>query len=317
MISPFTVISSVLPVFLLLIAGAVLRRTGVIHSEHDHGILRVIFSVMFPCFVLDKMLGAEILRSGPVVVWGIVLGFCLAHCGLLLGWLVGRGLGLERGTGRRTFTLATGLQNYGYTAIPVVQVLWGASAAGLLFVHNIGVELCVWSTGVMIMSGERGISWKRLANGPMIAAVTGIVLVVLRLDNHVTGPVRTAMSMIGSGAFPLAILITGASIMDLAIHTKPELKIGLGSILVRLILAPICYLTAAKFLPIATELKQILVVQAAMPAAMTPILLARLYGGRPSVAVQTMVVTTTACLVTLPIIVTWGIRWMDLKPLLP
>ena len=105
--------------------------------------------------------------------------------------------------------------------------------------------------------------------------------------------------------------------MDLAIHTRPNLKIGLGSILVRLILAPICILSAAKFLPIATELRQILVVQAAMPAAMTPILLARLYGGRPAVAVQTMIVTTTVSLVSLPLIVTWGVRWLELKPLLP
>ena len=74
----------------------------------------------------------------------------------------------------------------------------------------------MWSVGVMMMSGERGISWRRLVNGPIIAVVIGLALVALGLDDQVTGAARKAMSMIGVGAFPLAILITGCTIMDLA-----------------------------------------------------------------------------------------------------
>ena len=62
----------------------------------------------------------------------------------------------------------------------------------------------------------------------------------------------------------------------------------------RLVLSPLVILSAAKFLPIAVELKQVLIVQAAMPAAMTPILLARLYGGRAGIAVQVVVATITS-----------------------
>jgi len=65
------------------------------------------------------------------------------------------------------------------------------------------------------------------------------------------------------------------------------------------------------------EMKQILVVQAAMPAALAPILLARLYGGRPAVAVQVVVATTVVSLFTLPYIITYGIRLLDLTPLAP
>jgi predicted permease len=71
-------------------------------------------------------------------------------------------------------------------------------------------------------------------------------------------------------------------------------------------------LGAAKFLPIATELKQVLLVQAAMPAAMTPVLFARLYGGRPAVAVQIVVATTLLSLLTLPWVIAWGKAWLGL-----
>ena len=66
-----------------------------------------------------------------------------------------------------------------------------------------------------------------------------------------------------------------------------------------------------------TELRQVLVVQAAMPAGMTSILLARMYGGRPAVAVQIVIATTVLSLLTLPWIITWGSAWIGLKPLLP
>jgi predicted permease len=316
-ISPWAVIASVLPVYLLLVAGAVLRRTGVIRQEHDVGIMRVVFAVMLPCFILDKILGSAILRSGPVVAWSIALGFGMIMAGILIGLLIGRLIGLEKGTGMRTFALSAGCQNFGFTAAPVVEILWGTGALALLFVHNIGVEVAMWSVGVMMMTGDRNLSWRPLVNGPIVAVVIGLTLMVLGLDDHVTGAGRKAMSMIGVGAFPLAIFVTGCTMMDLVGAERPNAKVILGGAVVRLLLTPMVMLGAAKFLPLTTELRQVLVVQAAMPAGMTAILLARLYGGRPAVAVQVVIATTILSLLTLPWIITWGSAWIGLKPILP
>ena len=306
-----------LPVYLLLIAGAVLRRAGVIRQEHDAGIMRVVFAVMLPCFILDKILGSAVLRSGPVVIWSVTLGFGMIMVGILIGLVIGRLIGLEKGPGMRTFALSAGCQNFGFTAAPVVEILWGTGALALLFVHNIGVEVAMWSVGVMMMSSQRGISWRPLVNGPIIAVVIGLTLMVLGLDDDVTGAGRKAMSMIGAGAFPLAILVTGCTMIDLVGAERPNLKVIFGGAVVRLLLAPTAILIVAKFLPLPMELRQVLVVQAAMPAGMTAILLARLYGGRPAVAVQVVIATTVLSLLTLPWIITWGSAWIGLKPMLP
>ncbi len=314
MISPGAVIASVLPVYLLIAAGAALRKSGVIRREDDEGIIRMIFLVMAPCFILDKILGSGVLRSGPIVLWSMGLGYGMIVAGIGIGFLVGRLIGLERGSGMRTFALSAGCQNFGFTAVPVVEALWGPAALALLFVHNIGTETAVWTVGVALLGGDRGFSWKRLINGPVIAVGIGLTLVALGLDDKITGPPRVAMSMVGAGAFPLAILIAGCSMMDLASQERPSWKIAAGAALVRLALAPAVILAAAKFLPISTELRQVMIVQAAMPAGMTPILLARMYGGRPAVAVQVVIATTVLSLLTLPWIVSWGSRWMDLQP---
>ena len=245
------------------------------------------------------------------------LGFGLILMGIVIGLAVGRLLGLERGTGMRTFALSSGCQNFGFTAAPVIEILWGPGALALLFVHNMGVEMAMWSVGVMMMSGERRFSWRRLMNGPFIAVTMGLVLVALGLDDKITGAPRAALSMMGIGAFPVAILITGCTMMDLIGKERPDWRVISGSVAVRLLLAPAAMLCVAKWCPIPLELRKVLVVQAAMPAGLSSILIARMYGGRPAVAVQVVIATTILSLLTLPWIITWGSAWMGLKPILP
>ena len=105
--------------------------------------------------------------------------------------------------------------------------------------------------------------------------------------------------------------------VDLVKTERPSWKVIWGAALVRLILCPLAILGAAKYFPLPMELRQVLVVQAAMPAGMSSILLARLYGGRPAVAVQVVIATTVLSLLTLPWIITYGSAWIGLKPLLP
>ena len=331
MLSAKLVILSVLPAYLLILAGAGLRWVGVLKREDDKGVMHVVFHVLYPCLILDKILGSDSVRSFSSVGWSILLGFFLPISGIACGWLVGKLIGLEKGSGQKTFALSAGVQNFGYTAIPVVQQLWGLGALSVLFVHNLGVELAMWSVGVMLMSGGNRFEWRKLVNGPVFAVVGGLLLVAVKVDLFLTppavgatelqtcliAPMREAMKMLGSGAFPVAIVLTGAMMWDLMASERPSAKIILGGSLVRFVISPAIILSAAKFLPLSLELKQVLVVQAAMPAAMTPILFARIYGGRPGIAVQIVVATTVISLLTLPWIIAWGTAWVGLKPLLP
>lgn len=311
-----------MPVYVLILLGGLSRRTGLTRSEHDDGILRFVFHVLFPCFILDKILGSDSVRDPIAVLWGIGSGFAFVAIGIGIAWLVASSLGYERGTGKRTFALSAGVQNYGYTAIPVIgQIYVGSGAMAMLFVHNVGVELAIWSVGVMLISGERKIPWRKLINGPVIAVAVGLILVALGWDGMLApgenaapepGVLRRSLQWMGAGAFPVAIFITGAIIMDLLGREKPTWRASLGGIFLRLMLIPAVMLTAAKFLPAPLALKQVLIVQAAMPAAMTPILLARLYKGRPAVAVEIVVATTIFSLITLPIVLFIGRHWLGI-----
>jgi predicted permease len=313
------VLAAVLPVYLIILAGALLRKLRVLTVDQDEPVFRLVFSILYPCFILDKILGSESVRNGKDVMWGIGLGFGLTVLGFAGAWLLAGLMQFQKGSGKLTFTLATGVQNFGYTAIPVVQQIFGGAIA-MLFVHNLGVELAIWSVGVMILSGEKTIPWRKLVNGPVISVLLGLVLVGSGLDRYLEAggghplgePLRKAMAWIGAGAFPVALLITGALVSDLIGVERPSPKVVLGGVVVRLAVLPFLLLAAAKFLPAPVALKQVLVVQAAMPSAMTPIMLAKVYGGRPGVAVQIVIATTVVSLVTLPFVIVWGRQWAGL-----
>ena len=77
------------------------------------------------------------------------------------------------GTGLRTFTLTAGVQNYAFFVIPIIQMLFTASndpTLGILFVHNVGCELVVWSIGVIIIAGGPGnLNMGVFFRGPLLA----------------------------------------------------------------------------------------------------------------------------------------------------
>ena len=63
MISFTTVLQAVLPIYLLVMLGVVLRRTRALTPETDQGLFRVIVHCLYPCLILDKTLSNELVRQ--------------------------------------------------------------------------------------------------------------------------------------------------------------------------------------------------------------------------------------------------------------
>jgi predicted permease len=245
------------------------------------------------------------------VVWSIGIGAFGIALGFGVSLLWGRAAGLQKGSGLRTFALATGLQNYGFIAIPVLAAVFpGQGPMGVLFVHNLGVELAMWSLGLMVLSGSWGGFWKHLVNGPILAVFAGLLLVKTGGDAYVPAVLRKAFHDLGLAAVPMWLLLVGTTMADLMFAERPTLRVALNSVLVRLGLLGFLLLALAKWLPVSRELKQVLVVQAAMPSAVFPIVLARNFGGSPAVAIQITVATAAVAIFTIPLVVAWGARWV-------
>ncbi|MEN8849575.1 MAG: AEC family transporter [Akkermansiaceae bacterium] len=316
------VLEAVLPIYLIAGVGVFLRARQVVTAEMEKGLLKLVIHCLYPCLILDKTLGNDLVRQGDIVGWGIGLGLGLVMVGMIASWIVATILGMKPGQGKRTFTLSGGVQNYGYTAIPILMALFvvggNDDVLGVLFIHSLGVEIAIWFVGMMVLTGSVIKSPKQLINGPIVAVVLGVGLSWTGgwklYDPEMGGIIgliiRQAMSWLGACAFPIGLLLIGATMYDMVGKESLSPKVGLGASLVRLLIMPLVILSAAKFLPIAPALQQVLLVQAAMPAAVTPIIVARHYGGSPGVAVQVVLVTSALALITMPLWISWGVKFV-------
>lgn len=304
-----TIFSAILPVFIVIAVGFLFHRRGWLSEETETGMMKLGMHLLVPCLVLSLVPGNPALAKLSSAGWAIGLGCLLVFGGFLIAWLVGLCVGLKVGTGLRTFIISSGIQNYGFIALPIVLELFpeNSGPSGLVFIFGIGVELAMWTAGLAILTGKAG--FRALVNGPFLAVVAALVLNYTGTHRFIPGVVETSMEMLGRCAVPMSIFMIGATMGRFFRDgiLAGALRVGFGSVVARIVLHAALVIAAAFFLPIPVDLGRLLVVQAAMPAAIFPIVLARLFGGQPRLAIQVVLITSLVSLVTAPFVIAWGL----------
>ena len=309
--SYWQLLALVAPVFVLFALGALLRRTCRLTDESEAAMLRIYVNFFYPALILKSVLGNAALRDPANLLWPPVAGFVSIVLGLAVGYFVGRALGLHTGAGLRTFAFAVGIYNYGFIPIPLMESLYGREPLGVLLVQNMGCELAVWSVGLLVLAGLTGREgWRRVVNPPIC---TLVIAVVVNLSGLVLPAViMRVVDMLGVCAIPFGLLLCGVT-LDTYLKEPRQLfdaRTTPAACLVRLAVLPAAFLLMAKFAPVSLELKRVLVVQAAMPSGMMPLVFARHYGGRPLIAAQIIVGTTVLGVLVIPLWLSWGMAWV-------
>ncbi len=322
-----TVLTATLAVFTVVALGALLRRRGVLDPGADRTLMALVIWVLIPALIVDRILDSTAFGTAANVWLPPLLGFGTAAAGIGLAsaaaWALGPALGLRTPRARRTFTLAAGLHNYGYLPIPLAQALHPdaterADVLSVLFVTNVGTEFALWTLGVAVVSGHLGWSTlRRACNPPALAVVAALVLLSAGGRTLIPGFLDHALGTLAACAVPMALLMIGALMHDAwaqgrsdPSHTARDAwATALGGSVLRLGLLPLVFVATAAALPWifvgtaaqAQPLRTVLVLHAAMPSAIFPVVIARFYGGDPAVAARVAVATSILSLVTMPL----------------
>lgn len=304
-----SILSVAVPVYLTMGAGAMARRTGLLKPEADTSLMKLSVMMLTPALIIERVVGNPAVMSLPPVLLAAGLGYALVALGIAFTYFVAPLVGLKKGEGRRTFSVACGLQNYGFVAIPIVTALFpDKGTLGVLFTFTLGVELACWTAGVGLLTGLDKAPWRLALNAPVLTILTSLMLNFTGLHVHVPQIAHNTFTMLGACAVPLAVLLIGASIADLWGQGAMQWKVAIVSPILRLGIIPIAFLLVAYHLPLSQELKRVIVVQAAMPSAVFNIMIARLYGGHASTAVQVVIATTVVSCISTPLVIAWGLK---------
>lgn len=312
-----------IPVFVFFAIGFWLRRKGAVQPQHDGVIMQLAMDVGYPCLIFFNIMKYMVVEAPPgspittltFSAQALGCGFAELALGVLAAWLVAKVLCLKIGTGLRTFTLTAGVQNYAFFVIPIIQMLFSAPGdptMGVLFVHNMGCEIFVWSLGVVLMCGGGcNLRLGLFLRGPLLAVCVSLLLAWTGVGQYVAQPpIMKAAEMIGAVATPICLILFGCSMYDLTRNFRWQPRMLISGIVARLVIAPALILLLAWLLPVDPLIKRIMVIQSAIPSAVIPVILAKRFGGIPEVGTQILLATTLCSFLTLPIWLALGSKFV-------
>ncbi|MBN2294594.1 MAG: AEC family transporter [Pirellulales bacterium] len=327
---PHILIASAFVVTVIL-AGAFARWSGCLSAEADESILKLIIRILIPCLIFTVISDNPALRDPRNLVIPPLAGFCSVTIGFLVCILVSRLSprinGLHTDAQRRSFAFCTGMYNYGYLAIPLIGLLFEEypGTLGVLFVHNMGLEIGFWTLGVMVISGHFGRDWWRRAINP-----PSVAIVVALATNFITAArpqfeswgmpewlgipdfLMMAVESLGRMAIPLALVLIGATITDQLLTAgektpaKERAKTITLACMLRLCILPVCYLLIMTMVPATDDLKRVVAIEIAMPSAVFGVIMARHYGGDSGTALRIILATSFISILTIPIWISIG-----------
>jgi malonate transporter and related proteins len=293
---------AVAPVFLLIIAGYVLRRVEFVPEAFWPAAEKITYYLFFPSLLISNTAKAALgdLNIPPLV--GVLVGSLLAMCALVVAarpWLRMDGPAF-------TCLFQAGIRPNVYVGMAVVMALFGEAGLTLIavcIVISIPTVnfLCVVALARFAGSGGGGFRWADILlsvikNPLLVSCVIGGLINASGMGlPPVLGPF---MEILGRAALPLTLLAVGAG-LDLAAARSQGGAVVLGSAL-RLMVFPVLTGLACLVFGVGGLTAIVCVIYAMLPTAPSAFVLAGQMGGNKELMAGIITATTLAAMVTMP-----------------
>ncbi len=310
------VVSTVTAVFLVMVVGGFARHWKWFTSEADRSLAGFTSMVLVPALFFHRILSDSNLSMRSDAWLPALYGFACTAGGFMIALaivgLVGAHFGLRTDSQKKTFSLCAGIDNYGYIPLPLAEVFFPASVVTLM-IHNVGVDIALWSVGLFIISGKGiGQTWTRVVlSPPLLAVALALGLKQFGIGDWVPSPFMQMCNQLGRCAIPMGLVLSGAIIYDFAgrFRWSTAWRPLLLSLAVRMLLLPMLIGMLAWTTKM-VELQHVLLLQAAMPAATFPIVMTRLYDQDIETAWTVVVGTSVVSLFTIPLWLLLAPQWI-------
>jgi len=307
--------SPVCGVYLVIAVGALARRLGWLTSQADRTLASLTGNVLIPALFFERILGSDQFSSLSQTWLPPTIGFASTTLGYLLGAafvrLFGPAIGLVSAAQQRAFVACVGICNYGYIPLPLAEQLF-PSAVVPLMVHNVGVDVALWSVGILVLSGQLRSFRRILFSPPLLAVVIAVGLKQFGAAPFVPEPVLQMSRSLGVCAIPMGLVLSGAIIIDhwrfvSAGQGVPTFVCGVA---LRQGILPILMLMFAKTALSNRDLATVVMLQASMPAATFPLVLVHLYQQDVATALRVVLGTSVVAILTIPLWIAVGRWWL-------
>lgn len=295
-------LSKLLMLLIVMLAGAALSRLGLIDTVLRRGLNRLLFYFVLPVMVFNAMRGSITRELLATSYWPIVfgVGLCLLNLVVAMSLAAVLGIPLEK---RRLFSFLNMFGNNIYLGIPIALALFGAEGVAIVLLFSLGSDLILWSLGLFILSPEKQFSLntiKGIFTPTLMGLIMGTLWGILALG--LPDALAQAMGSVGSTASPLALLLTGAALAEIdfgkSAFTReiPALVVG------KLIISPLLAVAAVTALKLPSMMSTVLTILAGMPTFVRSIVITDQFGWDSQQTAIGVLVTTVVSFISIPLI---------------
>ena len=294
-------------IFLVLICvGIIAVKVKILDGHSLTSVSRLVIQISLPAYIFINAVNSATRQSLADSMIVIPLGIAIYMLLLVVSMLIEKAFHLQ-GNRKRVFRASLIYGNIGFMGIPLVTVLYPDTALLYVSVFTIVDQLFFWTYGVLltkpVSDGRRRISlanFKNLLSPPLIAIILAIIFIIAQI--HIPQFFDSALTAIGNTSMPLALIYIGGVLCISDI--RPALRCGelyTGIIVKMTILPVICYVVMC-LIGISEDMAGTLAFIVALPGIEMVPMLAKTEGSEGDYAVCAIMMTTIACLLTLPIV---------------
>ncbi len=205
------IVSSVTGVFVVMGIGALARWRHWLSQSADRSLASLTAYVLLPALFVDRILSGSQLNDLSSVWVPPAFGFGFTAAGFLLGLMAARVLGptigLDTDLKQRSFALCVGICNYGYIPLPLAEQFYPDAVVDLIL-HNVGVDLALWSVGIAVVGGGSGAGWRRaVLSPPLMAVAFSLCLKQFWGADALPRSLSSVAAMLGDCAIPMGLAI--------------------------------------------------------------------------------------------------------------
>lgn len=295
-------VNAVLPVFLVMLLGYILRRREVLTQSFIDVAVTLVFYVSLPAKMFLDVAESDFfaILDGRYVLFLV----CATAASFAAAWALGVALVRDKGK-IGAFAHCAFRGNFVYIGLPLVQNLLQAEAVPstvlvVTFVvplYNVlSVLLLSWYDPSGTRPSPRALAWQVLKNPMILAVLAALPFSFLRL--HIPYAAEKAVGYLGSLATPLALLFVGASIN---LHGFGRDKLGiLAAALFKTAAQPLVCVAAAVWLGFNTEQIATVFVTMAVPTALNAYIMTKKMGGDGEMCAGVILASMLLSVITLP-----------------
>jgi hypothetical protein len=302
------VIAALLPVFLLIVLGFILKRILMRLDTQWHGLERLTYYVLFPMLLIQTLVKADLTKVPVGGVGGALFLSALAMSLLCLALRPAlERLDIDGPAFTSIFQGATRWQTY--VALSVSANLYGDAGLALASVAMVAIIplVNVLSVGVLAhyaspeKQSARAIVMTVVRNPLTWACLIGLVVNVTHLPlPRIWHEVADAL---GRSSLAIGLLVTGAG-LHLEGLFRPSMGAAIG-VLFKLVLMPLLALALALWFGLSGTSLVIVAICSAVPTSPSAYVLAHQMGGDAPLLAQIITLQTILAAITMPVAIAW------------